>query len=325
MKMRKVGRRLALALFLACAVLVNLAWAESFNLSLLFDEAFQKVGKVDLVITNIGYSRGSEALLDEFYRELMKRDIPVKSLVNLHSAYDKPLYFAFLNKKTGRLFYVDGSRKAVEDVSYQATLSEADKWNEKIKSKVFGGSEFALLSVSQLFSLDVPYDLHKAIEFHNHVCPGLLSGYLIAEFLRGEVRPGERLMVFAVPSWCKDDALQVIFDTTVGKKGMYVRGLRGDEEKAFPDVAGIYVLWSDKDKRGRGLVLSFDFKALRRESGATDDDYPWLWRLKGNYWVMKNLDRARGLVGKMGEFEVDEELLGKLKKMELRLEEVLKR
>lgn len=315
-------RRLILTLAL---VLTFIAQAWALDMVSLFDSVLKDIEKIDLIITNIGYSKGSEALLDAFYREIHNRGISVNSLILLHSSYNSPLYFAFLNKGSGKLLYVEGEKRVVETVDYQSVINSKDVWNEKIASKVFGGREFAILSVSQLFYFSVPYDLHKSIEFHNHVCPGLLHGYLIAELLRSEFKPGERLLVFAVPPWCKDDALQTIFDVTVGKKGMYVRELREDEKKEYPDVAGIYVFWNEKEKKGRALILSFDRDVLQRNAGVTDKDYPWLWRLKQNNWIMRNFEEAKKLVKKLGEFDVNQELLDKLQRMDFNLREVLKR
>ena len=44
---------------------------------------------------------------------------------------------------------------------------------------------------------------------------------------------------------CKEDAFQAVWDATIGKRGMYVKGLTGENKAALPDyakdAAGLYI------------------------------------------------------------------------------------
>ncbi len=112
-----------------------------------------------------------------------------------------------------------------------------------------------------------PYDFLKAAELHNHICPGLTSGYLLAHFILEHypLAPEERYTIVSSPVWCKEDALQVILDCTPGKKGLVVKSLsKAQKEKiSVPNPAGFLLIWNTKTKTGKGAALSFDFKEFK--------------------------------------------------------------
>jgi len=312
----------AAILFLVALLLCCLQQAEQKTELTSYFKSAKEIGRVDLVITNLGYSEGSEKLIDDFYREIVALGSP--DVMFMHTSYDKPFFVAFFNKTSGKLCYVEEKRRAVENVSYEYVLANANEWNEKMKAKVFSGYEFALIGFTQLYSNSAPHQLLKSAEFHNHACPGLLSGYLIAEKLK-ELKKNykDMLLIFSVPPWCKDDALQTIFDVTVGKKGMFVRVLSDEESKAYPNIAGIYVFYNESKKEGKGFILTFDFESVRKNANVSSSDYAWLQRVKQNQWILKNLEESKKLVGVLGEFEVNEELLLKLQKMNFTIQELL--
>ena len=80
---------------------------------------------------------------------------------------------------------------------------------------------FTLASMANVWAKGGPYDFLKSAELHNHICPGLTSGYLMAHYILDHfpLKDGERYTVVACPVWCKEDAFQVVMDCTPGKKG----------------------------------------------------------------------------------------------------------
>ena len=124
-----------------------------------------------------------------------------------------------------------------------------------------------LAALANIWAKDGPYDFLKSAELHNHICPGLTSGYLIAHYIQTHypLAPGERYTVLASPVWCKEDAFQVILDCTPGKKGLIVKPLSPEQLKAVtvPNPAAILLIWNGKQKTGRGVALSFGFDRLR--------------------------------------------------------------
>jgi formylmethanofuran dehydrogenase subunit E len=74
---------------------------------------------------------------------------------------------------------------------------------------------------------DIPDDLKKCVDFHGHLCPGLIYGYLVAKeaarllsFSRSE---DEEVVAFPEHDSCAVDALQVILGTTAGKGNLIFR------------------------------------------------------------------------------------------------------
>jgi len=67
----------------------------------------------------------------------------------------------------------------------------------------------------------LPEDLKKCIEFHGHLCPGLVYGYLVAKeainLLNLKRSKDEEVVVISENDSCAVDALQVLLGTSTGK------------------------------------------------------------------------------------------------------------
>jgi formylmethanofuran dehydrogenase subunit E-like metal-binding protein len=103
-------------------------------------------------------------------------------------------------------------------------------------------------------------------ELHNHICPGLTSGYLMAHYILRHypLKSGEKYTIVACPVWCKEDALQVLLDCTAGKQGLVSKPLSDEQQKriSIANPAGMILVWDAEKKSGKGAALSFDFEAL---------------------------------------------------------------
>ncbi len=66
------------------------------------------------------------------------------------------------------------------------TKSGAKSWNEYFESKKLGGDEFSIITIATVWSFypNVTRYMINAIELHNHVCPGLISGYFVSRSFR---------------------------------------------------------------------------------------------------------------------------------------------
>ena len=99
--------------------------------------------------------------------------------------------------------------------------------------------------------------------FHDHLCPGVTSGLFLAKYVEEKLPinniTAESYKVIACPNWCKDDLLQMRWDATPGKSGMFVMALTDAEKKAVPNIAGIYIRWNDTAKSGDALALGFNW------------------------------------------------------------------
>lgn len=92
--------------------------------------------------------------------------------------------------------------------------------------------------------LSLPESLKPCIDFHGHLCPGLIYGYLVAmESLRrlGESRSDdEELVAISENDACSVDALQVLLGTTAGKGNLTIRNIGKN----------VYTVYSRKAGRG---------------------------------------------------------------------------
>ena len=73
----------------------------------------------------------------------------------------------------------------------------------------------------------IPEDLARAVEFHGHLCPGLVMGYLAAkvglERLGAERAEDEELIAIVENDTCAVDAVQVLTGCTTGKGNLFLR------------------------------------------------------------------------------------------------------
>jgi len=76
-------------------------------------------------------------------------------------------------------------------------------------------------------NMELPEDLRKCVEFHGHLCPGMMYGYLVAQeavrLLSLSRSDDEEVVAFPENDSCAVDALQVILGTTAGKGNLIFR------------------------------------------------------------------------------------------------------
>ncbi|MBA5942151.1 MAG: hypothetical protein H0M93_02310 [Methanophagales archaeon] len=106
---------------------------------------------------------------------------------------------AFLNIPADVLFYRISRVNIKPTALIEAANAEA--WDHNFADKVFGGNEFRILTISAVWSKGMSNVFANAVELHNHICPGLTSGYFIARYLDENFPLGEdeSYIVWAVP------------------------------------------------------------------------------------------------------------------------------
>ncbi|RLG19173.1 hypothetical protein DRN63_00095 [Nanoarchaeota archaeon] len=272
-----------------------------------------------LVLTNAGYStiESEETVLAiDGVSDSTGCTIGKENLILVHNNELKPLWFAFFRKDTGDCVYIEYSPEeyiSKGNIKAELLLNNPEEWQKKMKSKVFHGNEFSIVTISSLWAIGAPYHLLKSAEFHNHICPGLISGYMIAKYLEKNLplRKGEKYQIIASPPWCKDDAIQIMLDSTVGKRGMSVKQLSKLQQKSLPNFAGIYIRTSKTYGEGDAAVLKFDWdKAAKlcdvnRSYFKDFKSYKWWWaRLKMNICLMSYLDKPEEFVSTVKTFHL---------------------
>ncbi len=274
------------------------------------------------------------------------------NLINVHKPYNAPLWFAFFDKDSKDCIYLqvnNGVLKAYldrektergaalsdfmkltdaeiftriekENIDADKLLSDPEAWQEKMVAKVFGGNEFSLITLCNVWAKGLPNDFLKVAELHDHICPGLTSGYLIAEYVKEKLpspNPRREYTVIAIPPWCKDDALIIIFETNVGHKRYFVKWLTAEQKKALPEeaknVANIIIREDMRTGKGEGIVVAFDWdKAFQMCGGVSRKDLKafdtyrwWYMRLKMDLFMMDYIDRPETFVSTLKTFTVE--------------------
>jgi|GEM_PF-1222023 len=258
------------------------------------------------------------------------------NLLLIHRSKEKPLWFAFFNSETKECIYLEANESVFdESVSGFIGLSDEEVFTTIAKEnistdlllnetyaqtlgadfgKVFGGNEFSIITIASVWDKGAPYEFMQAAQLHNHICPGLASGYLIIRYLDKNLplQAGQKYTVIACPPWCKDDAFQAILDATVGKRQMCVKQVCSEQREVLPkDIAGIYIRHKGKYGAGDGLALSFNWtKACEisefpRSYFKDFASYKWWYaRLKMDLDMMDYISKPETLVTEVHSFSI---------------------
>ncbi len=74
---------------------------------------------------------------------------------------------------------------------------------------------------------NLPEDLKKCIEFHGHLCPGLVYGYLVAKeamsLLKLKRSKDEEVVAISENDSCAVDALQIVLGASTGKGNLILK------------------------------------------------------------------------------------------------------
>ena len=293
-----------------------------------------------LIITDIGSPAESYVFLDDFYSEFYGRELQyTENLLVVQNARNAPLWFAFFNKSSGNCTFVEVSYGNENEISYQVTenidfgeLSKNKKsiaaWNDKVNSTVFDGREFAILTISNAWATgNLEYGLMQCLELHNHFCPGVSSGYVLANWMEENypLETGVSYTVFSCPNWCKEDVFVKRWDATPGTGGIFVSALTDEEIEAIGNSpAGIFVVTDKNAGTMKAVVLGFDFDVARAKCGAKEGDPDWVSKYLQDLWLMdrENWDEE-GLVTEIAVIDIDKDSLSEMKRAGVNPYEVL--
>ncbi len=223
-----------------------------------------------------------------------------------------PLSITLFKKTTGDAAVITCSddKAVTEKINLSVeTVSEKAFW-EKKDQYACGPDLFTIATTAGSWAIGAPYDYFKCAEIHNHICPGVTSGYLIARMIQEKypLAKGEKYTIISCPVWCKEDAFIAMLDTTPGKKGMIVKILTDEQKKniTIDNPAAILLITDKKTNAGRGLAFSFDFDKV----GALvpkDSAKPAM-----TFAMLKYLDQPEKFVTVSKTFEVSGDMYGKM-------------
>jgi len=328
-----------LVMMLLLAVMPGIVMAHSSIMEELGSKAAKtamqelKVEKGDanvLVLTNAGHAivdgQTTQAALKGLATE-SGNSIGDANLFQVLRPYWKPVWFYFFDKATGEAVFMQAESKSLNksldefkalsndqvfskistanvDLDYLA--NHTDEGNKTFNKMAFNGNEFSLVGISNVWARGGSFDFIQDACFHDHLCPGVTSGLFLAEYVEGKLPinniTAESYKVIACPNWCKDDLLQMRWDATPGKSGMFVMALTDTEKKAVPNIAGIYIRWNDTAKSGEALALGYNFTAVKLPQWTGPS---WGSKLYQDIVLMDYVDKPETFITVIKEFNVD--------------------
>ena len=80
---------------------------------------------------------------------------------------------------------------------------------------------------NQNIEFQMPEDLKKCVEFHGHLCPGLIYGYMVSkaamDLLQLSRSRDEEVVAISENDSCAVDALQILLGTSIGKGNLILK------------------------------------------------------------------------------------------------------
>lgn len=284
-----------------------------------------------IAMTNAGYAQIDEDVttgaLDGLSRVLgVSRGN--HSLVEIQSAAEKPLWFAFYHQSSGYCVYLQvdpeaalieraSDRKNIRSLFSTSVLEQinaahlydnAEEYAKKFDSGIFNGNEFRIVTIANAVAQGAPTFAVRSFEFHDHYCPGVTSGILMALYIRRNftLESGGSYFVQSIQSWCKEDALLSMLNTTPGKSGYSVTFPTEEDIAGWPqwaEDASTVVYRKDPDTGNwDGLVLGF----VWGETDCPEYGHSVMNKLCSDLWYLERLDQPRNFIKVLKKFDLPE-------------------
>jgi formylmethanofuran dehydrogenase subunit E-like metal-binding protein len=311
----------AIKVFISVLLLVSVAETTySDEIKQLLDISLKELGVERgsdnlCVITDATYVRfrngTTEGIIDTI-QEATGCSIGGGNLLLLSRSSDYPLKIVLFRKDTNQYLSIshDGNEaKRVKLEADPAHAFEPDNWDELRKG--LGASEaFTVITLANAWAAGAPYDFFRCVAFHNHICPGIISGYLIARYIQKAfpVPEGGKHTFISSPEWCKDDAIQLLLGLSPGKKSFFVKGLTDPQVERLPDgrVAGILAI--ETGAVAKAVVLKYEGKDLVGEE-ITDPNHS---RFRTVLAYLPHLDSPEEFVTVVKEYRITANQVRKL-------------
>jgi formylmethanofuran dehydrogenase subunit E-like metal-binding protein len=281
-----------------------------------------------IVITNAGYAELSDfqtqGSLDGL-TSVTGASRGWNTLVEIHTGYWVPLWFAVYDKKSGLCAYLEANPSeaaqmdlapkaaspklfaiaSIERIDAEYLNQHTSEYKAKFDNKIFGGNEFRIITIANAIAAGAPAYVVRALEFHDHYCPGITSGILTTLYLKKHFSPGKAgYFVHAVEPWCKEDAFMVLLGTTPGKGNFAVSyPTEADKAARTPEAKNastIVYRQDEKTKKWSGRILSFewaDTSCQKAGDGVSD-------KLCADLWYLQRMDKPEQFVKVLKTFEL---------------------
>ena len=261
------------------------------------------------VMTDATYVR-VDGKTSEEYVDLIQEEtgcsVGKGNLLFFHRRMNYPLKIAIFRRNTKGCVVIAHDGQQTKSQKYHLGLDAISKpgFLKEVGSPL-APDAFTIVTFAHAWALGAPQDFLKCAEFHNHLCAGIASGYMMARFIMNKypLKEGESYTWVASPVFCKDDAIQVLLDVTPGKKGLYVERLTASQKEHLKhgNAAGILVVWNQTESKGKGVVFEFRWDKARRKD-----------KIQMILAMLPYLERPEEFVGVVKEFHVTPQMLERL-------------
>jgi formylmethanofuran dehydrogenase subunit E-like metal-binding protein len=272
-------------------VLTNAGYAEIFGMS--------TQGALDGLTVVTGASRGKN------------------TLVEVHSAARDPLWFAVYDRQSGFCAYLEMNRsdgsdsklfpqpmspemfgiRTVERIDAAYLYQHATALEARLASRIFGNNAFRVITIANAVASGAPARVIRAFEFHDHYCPGVVSGIFMADYVQTHFPPGSTgYFVHGIDPWCKEDALMVLLNATPGKKKYAVdypsKADRANRLPEIQDAATIVYRQDDETRKWEAIILGFDWA----DTSCAKTGNVIIDKLCTDLWYLERIDTPEAFV-----------------------------
>jgi formylmethanofuran dehydrogenase subunit E-like metal-binding protein len=271
-----------------------------------------------IVLSNAGYAeiggKSTMGALDGL-SEMLRVSRGANTLVEVHSIPEAPLWFAVFDSRSGWCAYLQVKSSAVggvlkaSDLFEKRTVAKIDPATLYASDNIpfdFGGNEFRIVTIANGVAFGVPAYVTRSFEFHDHYCPGVTSGILIANYVKeyfadkGVTPKG--YFVHGLNPWCKEDALMVMLNATPGKSGYTVTYSTTEDRAEWGDYSSaVNIVYGQlPDGSWEGLILNVTL-APSTETGCNYTNGT-ISRLCADLWYLDKLDDPGRFVEELKSF-----------------------
>jgi formylmethanofuran dehydrogenase subunit E-like metal-binding protein len=213
------------------------------------------------VFTSAGYVRVNEQVMDMVFDgiyDVLGSRLSRATLLSQHNARFNPLFFQFTLVQNGT--YIS------KTLTY-----DPETGNFTVKNE-------STCIIDQVLPYDPPYDVLMAWLWHNHVCGGSTTGYLITDYVYDNFPIGEdeQYSYVSTNDICRDDILSYLLGVSAGSGTYYNQRM----ESAGSEV-GIISIYDSKTKTRRVAILNLT--SPKFSGGNSYENYINLYKVLQKY------------------------------------------
>ena len=152
----------------------------------------------------------------------------------------------------------------------------------------FGKEAFSLATLANGWADGLPPGLMAGALYHDHLCCGVSTGYLIASYIldRFALSGDQSYLYVGLPAWCQDDLIMTALNLTPGKHGYVTMAYPCNRPwrtrgKSYTNLGGIIIRKDSLGGDARVLAFDWQFDAFRKFAGLGDAPLDW----KGKPWL----------------------------------------